>query len=223
MSYIDILGEVLLFGCSVMSNSFATPWTATHQASLSFTVSWSLLKLMSTESVMPSNHLILCHPLLLLPSVFPTIRVFSSESAVHIRWPEYWSFNFGISPSDEDSEFISFRIDWFDLPVVQGTVRSLLQHYSSKAWILRHSAIFIVQLSHPYYWKNHSFLILLSRFVIAFLPRSKCLLISWLQSASAVILEPKKIACHCLHCFPVYLLWSDGTGCHGLWFLNVEF
>ena len=128
---------------------FVTPWTAACQASLSITNSWSLLKLMSIESVMPSNHLILCHPLL-LPSIFPRIRVFSSESVLHIRWPKYWSFSFSISPSNEYSGLISFRMDWVDLLAVQGTLKSLLQHHSSKASILWHSAFFIVQLSHPY-------------------------------------------------------------------------
>ena len=161
---------------------------------------------MSIESMMPSNHLILCHSLL-LPSVFPSIRVFSNESALHIRWPKYWSFSFSISPSDEYSGLISFRIDWFDL-AVQGTLKSLLQHHSSKASILRLSAFFMVQLSHPYMttWKTITLTIqtfvskvmsllfnMLSRLVIAFLPRSKCLLISSLQSPSAVILEPKRI------------------------------
>ena len=156
---------------------------------------------------MPSNHLILCRPLLLLPSVFPSIRAFSSESALHIRWPKYWSFSFSISPSNEYSGLISFRIDWFDL-AVQGTAKSLLQHYSSKASILQCSAFFMVQLSHPYMTTGKTIaltkwtfvgevisliLSMLSRLVIAFLPRSKILLISWLQSPPAVILEPKKI------------------------------
>ena len=127
-----------------------TPWTAAHQASLSITNSRSLLKLMSIESVMPSNHFILCRPLLLLPSIFPSIRVFSNESALCIRWPKYWSFSFSISPSNECSGLISFRMDWLDLIAVQGTLKSLLQHLSSKASILLHSAFFIVQLSHPY-------------------------------------------------------------------------
>ena len=131
-----------------MSNS-VTPWTAVIQASLSVSISWSLLKLMSIESVMPSNHLILCHPLLLLPSIFPIIRVFSNESALHIRWPKYWSFIFSISPSNEYPGLI-YRMDWLDLLAVQGTLKSLLQHHSSKASILWHSAFFIVQLSHPY-------------------------------------------------------------------------
>ena len=157
---------------------------------------------------MPSNHLTLCHPLLLLPSIFPSIRVFSSESALHIRWPKYWSFSFNISPSNEYSELISFRMDWLDLLQVQGTLKSLLQHHSSKASILWHSAFFIVQLSHPYMTtgkiialtrrtfvgKAMSLLFnMLSRLVITFLPRSKHLLISWLQSPSTVILEPRKI------------------------------
>jgi len=129
---------------------FATPWTAAHQASLSFTMSQSLLKLMSIESVMPSNHLILCRLLLLPSSIFPSIRVFSNESALRIRWPKYRSFSFSISPSNEYSGLISCRMDWLDLFAVQGTLKSLLQHHSSKASILKHSAFFIVQLSHPY-------------------------------------------------------------------------
>ena len=127
-----------------------TPWTAARQASLSFTASHSLPKLMSIESVMPSNHLILCHPLFLLPSIFPTIRVFSNESALRIRWPKYWGFSFSIIPSNKYSGLISFRMDWFDLLAVQSTLKGLLQHHSSKASILQHSAFFIVRLSHPY-------------------------------------------------------------------------
>ena len=190
-----------------MSDS-STPWAAAHQAALSFTISWSLLKFMSIESVMPSNHLGLCYPFLLLPLIFPSIRVFSSESVLCIRWPKYWSWSFSISPSNEYSGLISVRIDWFDLFAVQGTLKNLLQHHGSKASILWCSAFFMVQLSHPYMttgktkaltrWtfigKVMSLLFnRLSRFVIAFLPRSKCLLISWLQLPSAVILEPKKI------------------------------
>ena len=129
---------------------FATPWTAAQQASLLFTRSWSLLKLMSIESVMPFNHLILCCPLLLLPSIFPSIRVFSNESVLRIRWPKYWSFSFSINPFIEYSGLISFSIDWFDLLAVQGILKNLLQHHSSKASILQRSAFFIVQLSHPY-------------------------------------------------------------------------
>ena len=139
-SSVELLGHVQLF---------ATPWTAAHQASLSITNSWSLLKLMSIELVMPSNHLILCCPLLLPPSIFPSIRVFSSESVLCIRWPKYWSFSFSISPSNEYSGLIFFRMDWLDLLAVQGTLKSLLQHHSSKASILWHSAFLIVQLSHP--------------------------------------------------------------------------
>jgi len=138
---------------------FVTPWTAARQASLSITNSQILLKLMSVESVMPSNHLILCRPLLLPPSIFPSIRVFSNESVLCIRWPKYWSFSFIISPSSEYSGLISFRMDWLDLLAVQGTLKSLLQHHSSKASILQCSAFFIVQLSHPHMtnWKNYSF------------------------------------------------------------------
>ena len=129
---------------------FATPWTAACQASLSFTISQSLLKLTSTELVMPSNHLILCHPLSLLPSIYPSIRVFSNESVLRIRWPKYWSFSFSISPSNKYSRLISFRTDYFDFLAVQETLKSLLQHHISKASILQHSAFFIAQLSHPY-------------------------------------------------------------------------
>ena len=190
-----------------MSNS-ETPWTAACQSSLSFTISWSLLKLMSIESVMPSNHLILCRPLLLLPSIFPSIRVFSSESALRIRWSKHWSLSFSISPSSEYSGLISFRIDWFDLFAIQRTLKSLLQHHSSEASVLQHSAFFVVQLSHPFMATGKTIALtirtfvgkvmslhfnMLSRLVIVFLPRSRHLLISWLQSPSAVILEPKKI------------------------------
>ena len=200
---------------------FATPGTAAGQASLSFIISWSLLKLKSIESVMPFNHLILCRPLLLPPSIFPSIRVSSNESVLRIRWPKYWSFSFNISPSNEYQGLISFRMNWLDLLAVQGTLKSLLQHHSSKASILPHSVFFMVQLSHPlvtpgktiaftrwtFVSKVMSLLFnMLSRFVISFLPRSMRLLISWLQSPSAVILEPKKIVFHCFHCFPIYLL-----------------
>ena len=162
---------------------------------------------MSIESVMPSNHLILCLPLLLLPSIFPSIRVFSNESAPRIRWPNYWNFSFNISSSHEHPGLISFRMDWLDLLAVQGTLKSLLQHHSLKASILQHSAFFIVQLSHPYMTTGKTIALtrrtfvdkvmsllfnMLSRLVITFLPRSKRLLISWLQSPSAVILETEK-------------------------------
>ena len=137
---------------------FATPWTAAHQASLSITNTWSLLKLMSIESVMPSNHLILCRPLLLLPSIFPNVGIFSNESVLHIRWPKYWSFSFSISPCSEYSGLISFRMDWFGLLAVQGTLKSLLQHHSSKASILWRLAFFIGFLTSIHdYWKNHNF------------------------------------------------------------------
>ena len=182
---------------------FVTPWTVACQASLSITNIWSLLKFMSIESVMPSNNLILCRPLFLLPSIFPSIKVFSSESVLHIRWPKYWSFSFSISPSNEYSGLISFRIDWLDLLAVQETLENFLQHHSSKASILQHSAFFIVQLSHPYMTTVKTIALTrwtfvgkvmyllfntLSRLATAFLPRTKCLLISWLQSPSAVIL-----------------------------------
>ena len=187
---------------------FETPWTAARQASLSITNSRSLLKPMSIESVMPFNHLILCHPLLLPPSIFPSIRVFSNESALCIRWPKYPSFSCNISPSNEHPRLMSFRKDWLDLLAVQGTLKSLLQHHSSKTLILRCSDFFIVQLSHLYMttgktiastrWtfvgKVMSLLFnMLSRLVITFLPKSKRLLISWLQSPSAVILEAPEI------------------------------
>ena len=201
-----LVGVIVNFVCqldwaisSVQSLSrvwlFVTPWTATRQASLSITNSQNLLKRMSIKFVRPSNHLILCRPLLLPPSIFPSIRVFSNESVLYIRWPKYWSFSFNISPSNEYSGLISFRMDWIDLLAVQGTLRSLLQHHSSKASILRCSAFFIVQHSHPYMtigktialtrWtfvgKVMSLLFnMLPRLVIAFLPRSKRLLISWL-------------------------------------------
>ena len=184
---------------------FATPWTVACQASLSVTNSQSLLKLMSIESMMPSNHPILCHPLLLLPSIFPSIKVFSNKSALHIRWPKYWSFSFSISSSKEYSGLISFRMDWLDLLAVQGTLKNLLQHHSSKASVLQCSAFFIAQLSHPYMATGKTIALIiqtfvskvmsllfkmLSRLVLAFLPKSKHFFISWLQSPVTVILEP---------------------------------
>ena len=187
---------------------FATLSTAARQASLSITNSRSPPKPVSIESVMPSNHLILCHPLLFLPSIFPSIRVFTSELVLCIRWPKYWSFGFSISPSNEYSGLISFRTDWLDLLAVQGTLKSLLQDHSSKTSILQRSAFFIVQLSHPYMTTGKTIALtrqtfagkvmsllfnMLSKLVIAFLPKSKHLLNSWVQSPSAVILEPKKI------------------------------
>ena len=187
---------------------FETPWTAAHQASLSITNSRSLLKLMSIESVMPSNHLILCCPLLLPPSTFPSIRVFSNESVLHIRWPECWSFSFSISPSNEHPGLISFWMDWLDLLAVHRTLKGLLQHHSPKASFLQCSTFFTVQLSHPYMTTGKTialtrwtfigrvrslFYNMLSRLVIAFLPRKRRLSISWLQSPSEVTLEPPKI------------------------------
>ena len=178
---------------------FMTPWTAACQASLSLPISQSLLKLMSTESMMPSNHLILCHSLVLLPSIFPSIRAFSHESSLHIRWPKYWTVSFSISPSNAYSGLISFRIDRFGLLAVQRTLKSLLQHHSSKASVLRCTAFFMAQLSHPYMTTGKTIALTiwtfvgkvmsllfktLFRFVIAFLPR-RSILISWLQSPPA--------------------------------------
>ena len=181
---------------------FVTPWITAHQASLSITNSQSSLRLTSIESVMPSSHLILCRPLLLLPPILPSIRVFSNESTLRMRWPKDWSFSFSIIPSKEIPGLISFRMDWLDLLAVQGTLKSLLQHHSSKASILLSSAFFIVQLSHPYSTTGKTIALtsrtfvgkvmsllfnMLSTLVIIFLPRSKHLLISWLQSLSIVI------------------------------------
>ena len=221
-----------------MSKLFLTPWTAARWASLSIINPQSLLKLMSIRPVMPSNHLIFCHPLLLRPSIFPSIRVSSNESVLCIRWPKYWSFSYSIRPSNEYSGLISFRRDWLDLFAVQGTLKWLFQHHSSKASLLQHSAFFIVQLSCPYtttgkttaltrrtfVGKVMSLLFnMLSRLVIAFLPRSKCLLISWLQSPSAVILEPPQKSLSLFPMFPHLFAMSDGTGCHDRSFVNVEF
>ena len=185
---------------------FVIPWTAARQASLSITNSQSLLKLMPIESVIPSVHIILCRPLLLLPSIFPSIRVFSNESVLCIKWPKYWSFSFSVSPSNEYSGLISFRMDWLELLAVQGTLKSLLQHHSSKASILYHSAFFTVQLSHPYMTTGKVIALTRQTFVgkvmsVLFnrLSRLVITLISWLQSPSAVILKPKKIDCCCFH------------------------
>ena len=195
-------GECPQFSSVLLLNRvqpFATPWTAAWQASLSITNSWSLFKLMSIESVMPSNHLILCHSPRLSPSTLPSIRVFSNESVLHIMWPKYWSLSFSISPSNEYTGLISFRMDWLDHLAVQGTLKSLFQHYSSKASVLRHSAFFIVHLSHPYMTTGKTIALtrqtfvgkvmslllnMLSRLVITFLPRSKRLLISSLGNKS---------------------------------------
>ena len=196
----------MLFSCSPLSDSLRLH--GLQHTVFPATISPRLLKFKSIESVMSSNHLILCHPLLLLPSIFPSIRVFYNESALHIRWPKCWSFNFNISPSNEHPGLIYLRMDWLDLLAVQGTLKSLLQHHSSKASIVWRSAFFIVQLSHLYMTPGKTIALtrwtfvgkvmsllynMLSRFLISFLPRRKHLLISWLQSPSAMILEPKKL------------------------------
>ena len=217
---------------------FATPWIAARQASLSITNSQSSHRLVSIESVMPSSHLILGHPLLLLPPIPPSIKVFFNESTLRMRWPKYWSFSFSIIPSKEHPGLISVRKDWLDLLAVQGTLRRSLQHQRSKASVLRHSAFFTVQLSHPYKTTGKTIALtrwtfvgkvisllsnMLSRLVITFFPRSKYLLISWLQSPSAVILEPpQNKVWHYFYCFPIYFPWGDRTRCHDLRFLNVE-
>ena len=210
----------------VAQSCLCNPWTAARQASLSIIKSQSLLKLMFIESVMPSKHLILCHLLLLLPSIFSSIKVFSNES-VHIRWPKYWSFSFSISPSNVYSGLVSFKIVGSPCSSRDSQESSPTPH-SSKASILQRSAFFIVQLSHSYMTTGKTIALtrqnfvgkvtslvfnMLSRLVITFLPRSNHLLISWLQSPSAVTLEPPKIVCHCFHCFLIYLPWSDGTRC----------
>ena len=211
--------ELVQFSRSVMSDS-ATPWTAACQASLSITNSWSLHKLMSIESVMPSDCLILCRPLLLPPSIFPSIRVFSNESVLHIRWPKYWSFSFSISPFNEYSGLTSFRMDWQDLLAVQGILKNLLQHHSSKASILlQHSAFFIVQLLHPYITEKNK---ALTRWT--FVGKEMSLLFNAVQvdrnfsskeqasfnfMAAVTICSdfgaPKNKVCHCFHHFPIYL------------------
>ena len=189
----------------------------------------------ASDAIQPSHPLSSPFP---PASIFPSIRVFSNESVLRIRWSKYWSFSFSISPSNEYSGLISFRMDWLDLLAVQGILKSLLQHHSPKASVLQCSAFFMVRLSHPYVTTGKTIALtiqtfvgkvisllfnMLSSLVIGLLPRSKCLLISWLQSPSALILEPKKIVCYCFHCFPIYLPWSDGTKYHDLSFLSVEF
>ena len=230
---------LLLFSCSVVSD-FLWPHGLQHARlpcpSLSPGVCLSSCPLSQWCHPTSSSS---SHPLLFLPSVFPSIRVFSNESALCIRWPKCWSFSFNISSSNEYSGLISFRIDYLDLLAVQGTLKSLLQRHSSKASILWLSAFFMVQFSHSYVttWKTIALTVwtfvgkvmsllvnMLSRFVIAFLPRSKCLLISWLQSLSVVIFgaQENKV-CYCFHFFPIYLPWNDGTRWHDLHFLHVEF
>ena len=216
-SKIVLIILLLLFSCSVMSDSLQ-PRGLQHTRLLSSIVSQSLLKLVPIESMMPTNHLILCCPLLLLPSIFPNIRVFSNELALRIRWPKYWSFS--ISPSDEYSRLISFMIDWFDLLEVQGTLKSLLQHHSLKASIPQHSAFFMIQLSYPYMTTGKTIALtmqtfvskvmsllfnMLSRLVIAFLPRSKRLFMAAVTICSDFGARENKV-CHCFHCFPIYLL-----------------
>ena len=204
----------------VMSDSLR-PHEPQHARSPSPSPTPRVYSNMSIESVMPSSHFILCHPLLLLPSIFPSIRVFSHESALHIRWPKFWSFSFSINPSNEHPGLVSFRMDWLDFLAVQETLKSLLQHHTSKASILLHSAFFVVQLSHPYMTTGKTIVLtrrtfvdkvmsllfnMLSRWVITFLPRSQRLLISWLQSPSAVSFGAQKNKfSHCFHCFPIYL------------------
>ena len=199
---------------------FATPWTAAYQASLSITNSRSLPRLMSIEFVMPSNHLSLCRPLLLPPPVFPSIRIFSNESVLCIRWPKYWSFSFSISPSNEFPGLISFKMDWLDLLAVQGTLKSLLQHHTSKASILQRSAFYMVQLSHPYMTTGKTITLTrwtfvgkvmsllfntLFRFATAFLPRSKCFnFMPAVTTCSDFGAQENKV-CPCFHCFPIYL------------------
>ena len=217
---------------------FATPWTAARRASLCFITSQSLLTLLSIELVMPFNHLVLCCLLFLLLSSFLSIRVFSKELVLHIRWPKYCSFSFSITPCNEYSGLISFRTDWFDLLAVQGTLKSFLQHHSTKASILCHSAFFMVQLSHPYMTTRKTIALTIqtfvgkvmsllfnpmSRFVLAFLPGSNCLnFLAAFTVCSDFGAQENKV-CHCFHCLPTDLPWSDGTGCHDLRFLNVEF
>ena len=231
----QIIFAVVLFQSCSRVQLFSIPWTAALQVSLSFTISRSFLNSMSIESVMPSNHLTLCHHLLFLSSVFPSIRVFSDELALCIWWLKYWSFSFSISPSNEYSVLISFIIDWLDLLAIQGTLKSLPQPHNSKASVLRHSAFFMVQLSHVYVTTRKAIALTicifvgkvmsllfntLSRFVVAFLPRSMCLLIS----PSTVIFGARENKiCHCFHDSPFYLPWNDGSRCHDLSCLNVEF
>ena len=225
------------FSSLVMSNP-ATPGTAVFQASLSITNSWDLLKLISINSVMPSNHLIICHPLLLLPSVFPSIRVFPNESVLRIRWPRVLGFSFKIIPSNEYSGLISFRVYWFDLLVVQGTPKSVLQHCSSKASVLWCSAFFVVQLSHPYMTTGKTsaltrrtfvskvmplFFNMLSRFIVAFFSEEQ----AYFNFMAVVTIcsnfgTRENTIYHCAHCLPIYSPWSDGIGCHDLSFLNVQ-
>ena len=217
---------------------FATPWTAAHQPSLFITNSWSLLKFMSIESVMPSNHPILCCPILFQPSIFHSIRVFSSESVLCIRWPKYWSFTSASVLAMNIQDWFPLRMDRLDLLAVQGTLKSLLQHHSSKVSIFWHSPHFTVQLLYPYMttgktisltrWtfvsKVQSLLFnMLSRLVISFLLRCKSLNFIAAVTICSDSEDQENNVSHCSHCFPIYLSWSDGTRCHDLSFLNAEF
>ena len=208
---VQLLGHIQLF---------ATPWTAACQTSLSITNSQSLLKLMSIESMMPSNHLILCHPLLLLFSIFPSIRVFSNESVLCIRWPKYWNFRFNISPSNEHSGLISFRMDWLNLLAVQGTLKSPLPHHNSKASILQRSAFFLVQRSYPYMTTGKTITLTRQTFVskvmsLIFNMLSRLVIFSSKEKVSFNFMAAVPICsdfgaqdnkvCHCFHCFPIYL------------------
>ena len=210
----------LLFSCSVLSDS-VIPWAAACQASLSFTIPRNLLKLMSIELVMPSNHFILCLPLLLLPSIFPSIRVFPSESVLHIRWPKYWSFSFSISPSNEYSGLISFRIDWFDILAVQGTLKSLLQYHSLKTSIHWHSAFFMVQISDPYMTTRKTIVLAIWTFVSKvtsllfnmlslFFPSKEQASFNFMAAVTVCsdFRAPQNKICHGFHFFPFI--------CHGV-------
>ena len=211
--------------CSVAKScpTLWDPWTAAHQASLSLTISQSLPKFTSIESVMPSNYLILCYPLLLRPSIFPSIRVFSNESVLCTRWSKYWSFSFSISPSNEYSGLSSVKIDWFNLLPVKGTLKNLLQHHNSKVSILQHSGFFMVQLSHSYMTKGKTIALTIQIFaskVMSLLFNTYHLLISWLQSLSSVILEPKKIKSVTVSTVSLFYLPCQ---INDLSFLNAEF
>ena len=226
---------------SVVQSSL-TLWNPMDWSTPSFPVHHQILEMVKTHGLWVGDAIQPSHPLpslLLLPSIFPSTRVFSNGLVLDIRWPKYWSFSFSISPSNEYSGLISFRIDWFDFLAVQGILKSLFQYHTSKTSVLRCSAFFIVQLSYPYMTAGKTialtrrtfvgkvlslFFNMLCRLVIAFLPRNKHLLISWLKSPPAVILQPKKMkSVTVFHCFPIYLMWSDGNGCHDLHFLIVEF
>ena len=226
---------------SSVAHMCSTPCNPMDCSMPGFPVHHQLPKITQTQVHWGSDailHLIFCHPLPFQHSEFHSIKVFSNESILHIRWPKCWSFSFSISPSNEYPGLICFRMNWLNLLFIQGTLKSLLQHHSSKASILQCSAFFIVQFSPPYMTTGKTIVLtrwtfvgrimsllcnMLSRLVIAFLPRSKCLLISWLKSPSVVILEPPKIVCHYFHCFPIYLPWNDGTGCHDLHSFKFEF